>query len=464
MELVRASGEVLSASMPIIYTGAGIATGLLAIIGCLYRWNGIALFLRHKILRRSQFNYRLLFRKYLERFRNIEDHQDLFSEILVVTSKVISASGASLVIREPSGNFKMCAAHGLAPFSFDMKEVQGFLSWLEKKRAIVTREQLVSSRAYQEIKSEGLRYCVQFNAEACVPLFLGDKLYGILNVGGRNTGSFDRETCDMLYSLAIYFTSVIRRVDLSQELKRKNLELKQAVQLRNHILTNLSHELRTPLNSIIGLSEVLSTETENSLNHEQKAYASMIHESGARLLNSINTMVDLSKIQANRLELNVQRINLRRLLSEVSQSVKFNKYTNFELSMNGDTPQVFGDEVRLGQVFKALLDNAAKFTKHGKVIVDAVKNGEMLKVRVADTGIGIPDDKKEEILNGFYQVDNGIAREYEGLGLGLLVSRKIVELHGGRLWFASKMGYGSSFYVTLPLKPICVKHQEINLS
>lgn len=464
MELVRASGEILTASMPIIYTGAGIATGLLAIIGCLYRWNGISIFIRHKILRRPQFNYHLLFRNYLEKFRNIEDHQDLFSEILAVTSKLISASGASLVIREPSGNFKMCAAHGLAPFSFDMKEIKGFLSWLEKKRVVVTREQLVSLRAYQEVKSEGLRYCVQFNAEACVPLFLGDKLYGILNVGSRKAGHYDREACDMLYSLAIYFTSVIRRVDLSRELTRKNSELKQTVQLRNHIITNLSHELRTPLNSIIGLSEVLSTESENSLGEDQKTYASMIHKSGTRLLKSINTMVDLSKIQSNRLELNVQRLNLRRLLAEAGQSVKFNKRTHFELSVNGDTPHIFGDEVRLCQVFRHLLDNAAKFTKHGKVTVDATKCGEMLKIRIADTGIGIPDDKKEEILNGFYQVDNGMAREYEGLGLGLLVSRKIVELHGGRLWFASKMGYGSSFYVTLPLKPICVKHQEINLS
>lgn len=464
VELVRASGELLSASMPVVYLGAGIATSLLALVGCLYRWNGISVFVKKHILRRPLYNYRDIFHDYLERFAVIEDRQNLYPEILAVTCRIISSTGASLVIREPSGAFRMCAAHGLAPFSFEMTQVHGFLKWMEKKRTALTREQLVSGKSYQEIKSEGLRYCVQFNAEACVPLFLGDSLYGVLNVGSRRINGYDRETRDVLHFLGEYFTSVIRRVDLYQELMRKRLELKQAGDFRNQILSNLSHELRTPLNSIIGLSDVLAEGHDGSLTQEQREHVSMIHDSGKRLLDSITNIVDLSKIEANHLELNVGRINLRRLISDVTQGISFNKHTNFELKIEEDCAQVFGDEERLRLVFRHLLDNAAKFTKRGRVSVDAAKCGEMLKVRVADTGIGIPDDKQDSILAGFCQADNGTAREHEGLGLGLAISKKIVGLHGGRLWFVSKLGYGSNFYVTLPLKPTGMKHPEISFN
>jgi signal transduction histidine kinase len=450
--------------MPVVYMGTGIVTSLLALVGCLYRWNDISFFVKKHILRRPLYNYRDIFHDYLERFHVIEDRQNLYAEILAVTCRLVSAAGASLVIKEPSGAFKMCAAHGLAPFSFEMTQVRGFLSWMEKKRIVITREQLVSEKSYHEIKSEGLRYCVQFNAEACAPLFLGKSLYGVLNVGSRKINGYDKETRELLSFLAEYFTSVIRRVDLYQELMRRKLELKQAADLRNQILSNLSHELRTPLNSIIGLSEILAEGQDGALTPEQAGHVSLIHDSGKRLLDSITNIVDLSKIEANHLELNISRINVRRLISDVAQNISFNKHTSFNLEIDEDSAQIFGDEERLRLVFRHLLDNAAKFTKRGKVSVDASKCGEMLKVRVTDTGIGIPDEKQDTILAGFCQAESGTAREYEGLGLGLVISRKIIELHGGRLWFVSKLGYGSNFYVTLPLKPTGMKHPEISFN
>jgi len=429
----------------------------------LYRWRSIYFFIKKYILHKSSYNYLDIFRNYLNRLQEIEDKQHLYSEILNITCRMVSANEASLIIKEETGAFRICAVHGLAPFSIDTKEFEGFLKCLEKKRIIIMRNDIVSKKLYDSIKSEGLKYFVQSHAEVCVPLFWGESLYGMLNLGSRRRDNYNNETLTLLYFLADYFTGAIKRINLHQKLMRKKLELKQAGGLRSQILSNLSHELRTPLNGIIGLSELLIEGQVGPITPEQKIHLSMIMDSGRRLLNTLTNILDLSKIEANHLELNINRINVRRLILEVSQSIRFNEKTHFEVDIDESLAHAFGDEERLRLVFKHLLDNAAKFTKKGKVSVGTARCGEMLKIYIADTGIGIPEEKQDAIFESFCQADNGTARSYEGLGLGLAISKKIVELHGGRLWFASKLGFGSNFYITLPLKPIGVKHPEICL-
>ncbi|MFH1873849.1 MAG: HAMP domain-containing sensor histidine kinase [Pseudomonadota bacterium] len=454
----------IKAAIPIIYICAGTAFSLLAVVWCLCRRRRIQRFINCTILRRNQYNYRLIFRHHLEKLKHIEDHHNLFAEILATTCRVIDANGASLVIREKDNSFRICSSRNLGHFSFNAAELEKFVSWLEKNKTVVTREQLVNDKKLQCIKSDGLRYCVLANAEACVPLFLNDKLYGIINIGKRNNQDFDSQTCDLLLSFSIYFTSLIRNIDLQEELSRQKLSLEQALRLRNYLLSNLSHELRTPLNSIVGLSEIIESGEDGPLTEDQQTHISMINQSGQRLLKAINNIVDLSKIEANHLELNVQRLNLRRMLEDISSTIRFSKYTKFNMEIGDDAASVYGDETRLRQVFQNLLDNAAKFTKQGKVAIEAAKSGEMLKVKITDTGIGIPANKQEEILNGLTQAEDLETRQHEGLGLGLIMSRKIVQLHGGRLWFTSQQGRGSDFYVTLPLKPISICHPEITLS
>lgn len=464
MELVHVSAQFLSASMPIIWTSTGIVTGLLAIVGGLYRWSSIARFVRRYLLFRPEYDYRRIFADYLDRVSFVKNLQELYSAILTATCRAVGAKGASLLIRDHAGNFQVSETEGLSPFSFDIDQVKTFLGWVGKKRMVVTRSQLVGSRTFAEIKSDGLRYCVQFNAEACVPLFLGENLYGILNIGTKRSGSFDRETRDLLRLLASYFTSTIRNVDLNYTLMRQNFSLEQAMQLRGRLLSNLSHELRTPLSSIVGLTEILKEGVDGPVNDEQKKHILMIHQSGERLLDTVNAIVDLSKIEANHLELNVQRINLKRIIGDVSESIRFTEQTKFSIDIADETSAVYGDELRLRQVFRHLLHNASKFTKRGKVSVCVMKCGEMIKVCVADTGAGIPEDKQETVLRGFCQVDGDVDREHEGLGVGLAISKRIVELHGGRLWFTSKMGKGSTFNVTLPIKPTGLSHPEISFS
>jgi signal transduction histidine kinase len=225
-------------------------------------------------------------------------------------------------------------------------------------------------------------------------------------------------------------------------------------------MTNLSHELRTPLNSIIGLSEAIAEGSDGPVNEDQVHHLSMIRQSGTRLLDTLNAMLDLSKIESNRLELEVKRFSLSRLISDVSTNVKLNGETKLVVDLKEQIPGVYGDEQRLRKVFGQLLDNAAKFTSQGNITVTASRAGEMLKVCVKDTGQGISREAQKQVFSGFCQADSGVARQHEGLGLGLTIARKIVELHGGRMWCRSKEGQGSQFYFTLPLKPTGVRHQE----
>jgi len=153
---------------------------------------------------------------------------------------------------------------------------------------------------------------------------------------------------------------------------------------------------------------------------------------------------------------------LHQIVSEVMPTLSLRKGIDLSIHLNPNTPGVYGDQEKIAQVFKHLLDNAMKFTKRGSVSVDAAKIGEMLRISVKDTGVGIPPEKRKKIFDGFVQGDGSETREFAGLGLGLTITKKIVELHGGRLWVSSKANRGSEFSFTLPLKPVGVRHPELS--
>lgn len=453
MSLGQLSFNFFSAAMPVIVASSCIIGALLLLSFTLLHYSQLKAFIRRFILRRPQYDYRKIFQDYLERFSCIEDRREMYPAILSAVCRIVGAEGASLIIRDAKDRLQMKAAFGLKPFGFEVSEMMGFVSWFEKSRQVVTRTDLLAGNKFKEVKSEGLRWFVQFNAEAVVPLFVGDRLYGIINVGERKKGFFDSETRDLLRLLSVQFATAIHNANLFQALLNQNTKLQEASTFKTQLLSNVSHELRTPLTSIIGLSELIAEGGDGQINDEQKKHLEIVCQSGRRLLNTVSAMLDLSKLEVNRLELNVQKINFSKLVSSVIGDVHPNSKTELEVVLGDDVPGVYGDEERLRQVMKHLLDNAAKFTKQGKISVDAEKCGEMLKVSISDTGIGIDKDKQKSIFECFRQADSGMTRQYEGLGLGLTISKKLVELHGGRMWLASKVGKGSSFNFTLPLKP-----------
>jgi signal transduction histidine kinase len=240
----------------------------------------------------------------------------------------------------------------------------------------------------------------------------------------------------------------------SDELQRVYRELETASRHKSEFLATMSHELRTPLNAIIGFSEVLQEQMFGELNERQLAYVNDVHEAGKHLLSLINDVLDLAKIEAGRMDLELSQVAIPDLLrSAVSMHAERAGRGGIELNLTTDPEQidVAADERRVRQVVFNLLSNAVKFTPaEGAVDVSARADNGQVVIAVADTGPGIAAGDLETIFEEFEQTVDG--KKAEGTGLGLPLSRKLVELHGGRLWVDSEIGRGSTFTFTLPIR------------
>ena len=209
--------------------------------------------------------------------------------------------------------------------------------------------------------------------------------------------------------------------------------------------------MRTPLNGIIGLSESLTERVEKS---DQKEDLDMIISSGKRLASLVNDILDFSKLQNHEIELRQKPIDLHaltKMVLRIHQPLVEGKDLKLENAVPKDLPLILADEDRLQQILFNLVGNAAKFTETGYVRVSGNEKNGKIRISVADTGIGIPKNKREAIFQAFEQADGSISREFAGTGLGLSISKHLVELHGGKMWVESEMGKGSTFYFTLPI-------------
>ena len=215
----------------------------------------------------------------------------------------------------------------------------------------------------------------------------------------------------------------------------------------------MSHELRTPLNSIIGFSKVLLNRLDGELNERQDAYIRSVHTSSNHLLQLINSILDISSIEAGRMTLDQAEFALHELVDEcvdVSVSLARGKPIRLEKDVAANLPRVSGDRTKVRQVLLNLLSNAIKVTPGGRVVVTARLEADEIHVMVSDTGVGIRKDDVGRLFEPFERLDNPVSRDVGGTGLGLAISKKFVELHGGRMWAESRESAGSTFHFTLP--------------
>ena len=249
-----------------------------------------------------------------------------------------------------------------------------------------------------------------------------------------------------------------RRVaERTDELQKANIALEKANRLKSEFLATMSHELRTPLNSIIGFAEVLKDEVVGTISAEQKEYLSDIHGSGQHLLNMINSILDLSKIEAGKLELHYEEFPVKEAINEVLNTIigfSNKKGIRINTHIHEDVPSITVDKVKFKQIMFNLLSNAVKFTsENGRVAINASLMNQHVQIAVSDTGIGIKSEDMDKIFEAFRQLDASYARHYEGTGLGLTLTKRLIELHGGKIWVISEFGKGSTFTFTLPIKP-----------
>ena len=288
-----------------------------------------------------------------------------------------------------------------------------------------------------------------------VPMLRDGQPVGVVGVGDREPGGLSDKHVTLVRTFADQAVIAIENVRLFNELESANRELEAASRHKSEFLANMSHELRTPMNAILGFSEVLSEHMFGELNAKQEEYLKDIHGAGQHLLALINDILDLSKVEAGRMELELTDFDLPTALEHAVMLVRERadrRGIALDTMLDGGLGQVRADERKVRQVALNLLSNAIKFTPEGgRIGVTAVPRDASVEVSVSDTGIGIAPEDQEKVFEEFRQVGTA-DKKAEGTGLGLALSRKFVELHGGRIWVTSEIGRGSTFTFTLPVR------------
>jgi GAF domain-containing protein len=311
----------------------------------------------------------------------------------------------------------------------------------------------------QEFATRGLRPILSrlgYRSLLAVPLLLDQKIMGALTIYRRQIGSFAPEVVNLLQTFATQSVLAIQNARLFREIEDKSRQIEAANRHKSEFLANMSHELRTPLNAIIGFSEVLGERMFGELNEKQAEYTEDILSSGRHLLSLINEILDLSKVEAGRMELELAAFDLPLAIDNARTFVRERATKhgiNLDVTVDERLGDFVGDERKIKQVLLNLLSNAVKFTPEGgRIGIKARQADGSVEISVSDTGIGIAPEDQPKIFEEFRQVGSDYAHKIEGTGLGLTLAKKFVELHGGKIWVESEVGKGSTFSFTLPEK------------
>jgi signal transduction histidine kinase/CheY-like chemotaxis protein len=292
-----------------------------------------------------------------------------------------------------------------------------------------------------------------FRTTMGVPMLLDGEVVGVLIVWRTQVEPFSERATELLTTFATQAAIAIRSVDLVNALQARSAEVEVASRHKSEFLASMSHELRTPLNAVIGFSEVLLERMFGDLNDRQEEYLHDIWSSGKHLLELLNEILDLSKVEAGQMTLELSEFSLQEALGHGLALVRERAARHdirLGLEVAADVGPVRADELRIRQVIVNLLSNAVKFTPDGgRVEVQARTEGPEVVVTVADTGTGVAVEDRERIFESFQQGGRR-ASTTEGTGLGLTLSKRIVELHGGRIWVESELGEGSTFGFAIP--------------
>jgi signal transduction histidine kinase len=293
-----------------------------------------------------------------------------------------------------------------------------------------------------------------FRALLAVPLLREERVIGGFVIRRKNAGEFPQPVVRLLQTFAAQSVLAIQNARYFHEIQEKSRELAVASQHKSQFLANMSHELRTPLNAILGYTELILDNIYGDTPDKLRGVLDRVQSNGKHLLGLINDVLDLSKIEAGQLALSLADYSLKEAVQSALAAVEAlaaEKRLALTLELAPDLPRGRGDERRIQQVVLNLLGNAIKFTDAGEVRVSASAADGAFTVAVRDTGPGIAAADQEKIFEEFQQADGSSTREKGGTGLGLAIAKRIVEMHGGRIWVESSPGLGSTFSFTLPV-------------
>jgi len=379
---------------------------------------------------------------------------------LVESAARLCESDMASIARQKGANYHLVATHGY-PYGF--KEYMETLP-MEPGRGSVTGRVLLERKPVHVIDVQAdpehtmveARKRAGFRTMLAVPLLREGTPIGVLHVLRTSVRPFTDKQIELVETFADQAVIAIENVRLFDEIQDKSKQLAEASERKSQFLASMSHELRTPLNAIIGLTEMMVTNTPRFGTEKALEPLRRVNAAGTHLLSLINEILDLSKIEAGKLELNPEPVNLARLIDEVigtaGQLAEKNK-NRLVIEAQENLGVLIADSMRLKQILLNLLSNACKFTKEGEVALrvrKAADGRDWIELAVADSGIGMTAEQQAKLFQDFTQADSLTARRYGGTGLGLAISRKLARMMGGDVTVASEPGKGSVFTVRLP--------------
>jgi signal transduction histidine kinase len=386
---------------------------------------------------------------------------DLEAVLSTIVAKAVQLSqtegGTIYVFNEGAGEFELRATYGMAPELIESIKQHHIgsndvIAQAAEKR---TPMQIPDLRNVPPTPVHDLILNAGYRSLLVVPLVGAEESVGALVVRRSQPGEFAQQTMDLLQTFAAQSVLAIQNARLFQEIEAKSQELAVASQHKSQFLANMSHELRTPLNAILGYTELILDAIYGEVPSKMRGVLERVQSNGKHLLGLINDVLDLSKIEAGQLTLSVADYSIKEVVHSVFAAVESlaqEKKLALRVDLPKDLPTARGDERRLTQVLLNLVGNAIKFTDNGEVAIRASASNGAYTLSVCDTGPGISPSDQAKIFEEFQQADSSATKKKGGTGLGLSIARRIIELHGGRIWVESELGHGATFSFTVPVK------------
>lgn len=377
----------------------------------------------------------------------VTDRERIFAESLARMATLFNADGASIVIREdPPG----------APYGSGGRLVAATVMNIDPDTAVAIATRVLVSSVHDPNR---IQHAQAPNSPlpyvAHIPLSARGRAVGLLSAYFKAPRDISETEARALRTIARLVSVAKENADLVSELRDNNLALERANRLKSEFLASVSHELRTPMNAIIGYTKLMLDGLDGDLTEQQIADLQRVVQAADNLLSLINGLLDLAKIEAGKMELNSEEVDVETVVEEVVELIRPQadaKKLALEMDVSRSLPAAFADRARVRQVLVNLAANAVKFTERGSVTIAAAAADGWITLAVSDTGVGIPPDAQVYIFDEFRQADSSTTRRYGGTGLGLAISKRLVALHGGRIWVESAAGVGSTFRFTLPVR------------
>jgi signal transduction histidine kinase len=293
-------------------------------------------------------------------------------------------------------------------------------------------------------------------SELAAPMIVGERLVGVLDVQSDIVNRFTEQDILIMRTLASQVAVAVQNAEQYSEQVEMTEKLREVEQLKSEFLASMSHELRTPLNSIIGFADVLLEGLDGQLNERMEQDVRLIRDSGDHLRSLIGDILDMSKIEAGKMDLRYEEIDLHQIAHDIIATASHmaqEKDLHLHLNLAEDLFTIYADRTRLRQIMWNIIGNAIKFTPKGSVTLTMQTQRDNVLISVRDTGIGIMPENLPIVFEQFRQVDGSLNRTAEGTGLGMPITKKLIELHGGEIWVESVFGVGTTFWFTLPRFP-----------